>query len=196
MSIEAMKQAYAVPLIEQLESVPADARMMYEHDKFHHENIPVGRLCHEAATALRQAIAEAEKQEPVVGTKTWFEDGKMVTQHLHPSDIYKDQPDLARVGEVGVWGDGQALEEPANFTTDFVEPVAWIEKHKDYLAVSADPFENAIPVYTAPPKREWVGLTDEERLEVASRKWWHWEDAFDIGGFARAIEAKLKEKNA
>jgi hypothetical protein len=44
-------------------------------------------------------------------------------------------------------------------------------------------------------RREWVGLTDEERLEVASRKWWHWEDAFDIGGFARAIEAKLKEKN-
>jgi hypothetical protein len=44
-------------------------------------------------------------------------------------------------------------------------------------------------------QREWVGLTDEERLEVASRKWWHWEDAFDIGGFARAIEQALKEKN-
>ena len=44
----------------------------------------------------------------------------------------------------------QALAEPANSTTGFVEPVAWIEIHKDYLAVSADPFENAIPVYTAP----------------------------------------------
>lgn len=43
-----------------------------------------------AITSLRQAIAEAEKQEPVIGTKTWFEDGKVVTQHLHPSDIYKD----------------------------------------------------------------------------------------------------------
>jgi hypothetical protein len=39
---------------------------------------------------LRQAIAEAEKQQPVVGTKTWFEDGKMVTQHLYASDISQE----------------------------------------------------------------------------------------------------------
>jgi hypothetical protein len=44
-------------------------------------------------------------------------------------------------------------------------------------------------------KREWVGLTDEERWEVTSKKWWNWEDEFDIEGFARAIEAKLREKN-
>ena len=37
----------------------------------------------------------------------------------------------------------------------------------------------------AQPEREWVGLTDEER----------WEDEFDIEGFARVIEAKLREKN-
>ena len=45
------------------------------------------------------------------------------------------------------------------------------------------------------PEREWVGLTDEERQEVVNKKWWDWEDAFDIESFARAIEAKLKEKN-
>ena len=44
----------------------------------------------------------------------------------------------------------QALVESANSTTNLVEPVAWIERNKDYLGVSADPFENAIPVYTAP----------------------------------------------
>ena len=44
-------------------------------------------------------------------------------------------------------------------------------------------------------KREWVGLTDEERQEVVNKKWWDWEDAFDIESFARAIETKLKEKN-
>ena len=43
--------------------------------------------------------------------------------------------------------------------------------------------------------REWVGLTGEEIHEVVSKKWWDWEDAFDIEGFSRAIEAKLKEKN-
>jgi len=46
-----------------------------------------------------------------------------------------------------------------------------------------------------PPKKEWVGLTDEEIHEVVSKKWWDWEDAFDIEGFSRAIEAKLKKKN-
>ncbi len=43
--------------------------------------------------------------------------------------------------------------------------------------------------------KQWVGLTDEEIQEVVSKKWWDWEDAFDIEGFSRAIEAKLKEKN-
>jgi hypothetical protein len=42
-------------------------------------------------------------------------------------------------------------------------------------------------------KREWVGLTDQEINSVRySRDWTaHWTDAT----FARAIEAKLREKN-
>jgi len=48
------------------------------------------------------------------------------------------------------------------------------------------------------PKREWVGLTDEEiqdlgylseKFDASNSEW------FDRWGFARAIEAKLKEKN-
>ena len=45
------------------------------------------------------------------------------------------------------------------------------------------------------PKREWVGLTDEERAEITKLKWWDWEDSFDVEGFIRAIEAALKDKN-
>jgi hypothetical protein len=48
-------------------------------------------------------------------------------------------------------------------------------------------------LYAAP--KQWVGLTDEEIQKVVSKKWWDWEDLFDIEGFSRAIEAKLKEKN-
>ena len=44
-------------------------------------------------------------------------------------------------------------------------------------------------------KKPWVDLTQEERLEIRQRKWWDWEDAFDIDGFMQAIETKLKEKN-
>ena len=52
--------------------------------------------------------------------------------------------------------------------------------------------------YTAPPQREWQGLTDEE-----VRDFWSWSMTQDAEhtantqqhAFARAIEAKLKEKN-
>ena len=43
--------------------------------------------------------------------------------------------------------------------------------------------------------RPWVGLTELEKAEITSLKWWDWEDTFDIEGFIQAIEAKLKEKN-
>ena len=42
--------------------------------------------------------------------------------------------------------------------------------------------------HTAPPKREWVGLTDEEYTEL-------WGMKPDLLNFFRKIEAKLKEKN-
>ena len=44
-------------------------------------------------------------------------------------------------------------------------------------------------------KKPWVGLTELERAEICDLKWWDWEDSFDIEGFARAIEQRLKEKN-
>ena len=47
--------------------------------------------------------------------------------------------------------------------------------------------EGRVPLYTAPPKREWVGLTDDERRECT-------QSPFADDNF-RTIEAKLKEKN-
>lgn len=76
------------------------------------------------------------------------------------------------------------------------EPVAWITDGGKGDLGWRKTTEKDIPLYTAPPKKEWVGLTDEEIHEVVSKKWWDWEDAFDIEGFSRAIEAKLKEKNS
>ena len=46
------------------------------------------------------------------------------------------------------------------------------------------------PLYTAPPKREWVGLTHDE---VDS---WELPDSPTVFEFAQFIEAKLKEKNS
>ncbi len=52
------------PLLDLLRAVPADARMIYEHDAFHSANIPVGRLCAEAVQeieALREDVADVGK---------------------------------------------------------------------------------------------------------------------------------------
>jgi hypothetical protein len=78
------------------------------------------------------------------------------------------------------------------------EPVAWIVdgEIKVRLDMAGKLYYSETNVYTSPPKREWVGLTDED-IDLY---------AFDIGvtdnkapawlvTYARGIEAKLKEKN-
>jgi hypothetical protein len=55
--------------------------------------------------------------------------------------------------------------------------------------------EGRSPLYTAPPKKQWVGLTDDEVSEIIDREigfnsCWGPEEAF-----ARAVEQALKEKN-
>jgi hypothetical protein len=57
---------------------------------------PLRLLVDDVVAALR-----GPEQEPVVGTKTWFEDGKVVTKYLHPSDIYIDSPQRTWVGLTG-----------------------------------------------------------------------------------------------
>ena len=52
------------------------------------------------------------------------------------------------------------------------------------------------PLYTAPPKREWVGLTDDEIYDYADKFLYQHGSNFGIKSFGKAIEAKLKEKNA
>jgi hypothetical protein len=44
----------------------------------------------------------------------------------------------------------------------------------------------------AQPKREWVGLMEEETIDLLPVGEWEIESTLD---FAKAIEAKLKEKN-
>jgi hypothetical protein len=55
-----------------------------------------------------------------------------------------------------------------------------------------------VPLYTEPPRREWVSLSDEEIEQRASKAFTDYmEDKNDDQdlAFARAIEASLKEKN-
>jgi hypothetical protein len=57
------------------------------------------------------------------------------------------------------------------------------------------PFAKQTPLYTIPPQREWVGLTEDELSKtiddvIGFNSCVGWEK-----DFARVIEAKLKEKN-
>ena len=51
--------------------------------------------------------------------------------------------------------------------------------------------------FTHPPQRTWVGLTDEDKKQMAKEANYHWE--MTAGEYAERIgqltEAKLKEKN-
>jgi hypothetical protein len=90
------------------------------------------------------------------------------------------------------------------------KPVAWLVENKQnptrryvytaeqlqelgYGNISTEPFNILAPLYTAPPQRNWQGLTDEEYEAMAEQ--YVTNCYFDTLKYARAIEAKLKEKN-
>jgi hypothetical protein len=95
-----------------------------------------------------------------------------------------------------------ALAEPAikeSLTVAEQEPVAFVDlgslkfiSHTPDTTVGVSkyrtPFKNS-PLYTAPPRREWVGLTDDEVNLIYAEPQTH------VGQYAKAIEAKLREKN-
>ena len=79
------------------------------------------------------------------------------------------------------------------------EPVAWIwEKEDGYTSIETHSLDDEDmknvgiksikPLYTTPPQRTWVGLTDEEIMAIAFN--------FDVPSLViRTVETKLKEKN-
>ena len=80
--------------------------------------------------------------------------------------------------------------EPEDWVKREQEPVAWINKDGWFRSPkdADDDFRAcAYPLYAAPPKREWVGLTDDEAWAC-----WNWEDFNETW---KKMEAKLKEKN-
>jgi hypothetical protein len=78
-----------------------------------------------------------------------------------------------------------------------MKPIAWYDPTNGVVSTDKDSplFTPLGQIWGLYPKEEWVGLTELEKAEITSLKWWDWEDTFDIDGFVRAIEAKLKDKN-
>jgi hypothetical protein len=73
-----------------------------------------------------------------------------------------------------------------------MKPIAWYDPTNGMVSTDKDsplftPLGQVLPLYT---QRTWVGLTDEEQLELYKK---HSMDGWGL--FYNAIEAKLKEKN-
>ena len=105
----------------------------------------------------------------------------------HKMEHYQDE----KKREQAITAIKQALAAPVQ------EPVAWEQFYPDigkpklaYLPPTKSP-ENAC--YTTPPQRPWVGLTQNEAIELLPTDGWGVKSTLE---FAKAIEAKLRSKNA
>jgi hypothetical protein len=122
-----------------------------------------------AIYALRQAIAEAEKPAHTDHPSRHWD--RTCPACVYESDISQKRVDETAKREHDIVGACVTCGAPHGFwlsapPTDFISP----------------------SVIKAISKREWVGLTDEEREELLETKDWG-------GSLIAATEAKLKEKN-
>ena len=131
---------------------------------------------------------------------------------LPPSAIHEalarpeQEPDDLTIAYMSGFHDGKNKYAPQHRPEQ--EPVAWMDECGDVLSASVVDGSGLrnIPLFTAPPKCEWVGLTDKEMEEAMD----YWSDpsrsayggawsadseCVDMVRTWRYIEAKLKEKN-
>ena len=127
----------------------------------------------DAITTLRQAIAEAEKQERFFCERC----GKRLSDGIHtctpPAEAEKQEP----VGHA-----------------DFEINNIYLFNDQEQRVIP----EGRQPLYTHPPKREWVGLTDEDILDALRPHYEEWEaiELLDLSSEDyKLIEAKLRQKN-
>lgn len=203
------------------------------------------------------------EQELIVGTKTWFEDGKVVTQYLTAKEVYKEPAQWDTPSEAfNAWWDGEyddstnpftkdtfgywafagwqaALAQPAQEPVGEVKPVIvsppnadadeMNKQHGDAYGVdwkypdAAQPAQEPVAfynpqhggfywakpttisapqavdivplaLYTTPPQRTWVDLTDDEEIADYLGDEYHTMTESDLRFFRLGVAA-AKEKN-
>jgi hypothetical protein len=105
-----------------------------------------------------------------------FSDGRVIFKE--PQDVV-----WSKIDDPNSW----EIPKPYGYFRYDIQLDAWVRSKED---------DKGVAFYATPPKREWVGLTDEEGAEI-------WGDAHDLDWkrtvtpkeIVKRIEAKLKEKN-
>jgi hypothetical protein len=141
--------------------------------------------------ALRQAIEQAEKQEPVAWMVRDSIDGSWYPCAFeNPAGAIKGEskplyavPQQAEKQEPIAWM-VYTLDGASAFVTD--NPNDFTELHSCFA------------LYTAPPRKEWVGLTEDEMSEIYNKNYDLYDTDMTYMDFfivQRDVEAKLKGKN-
>lgn len=166
----------------------------------------------EAITALRQAL----EQEPWDTTDMAYRPGGLSMEQEHESRITSLEVRVAKLEKPMTEHEKQLMAGQRSLlrTTEPPKqpeqnPVAYLY-HDTVSAEFANPLtdstllvlacdrkpngRNETPLYTASPKREWKGMTDKEMRHIRNQFAWNIAPEY-FSVFARAIEAKLKEKN-
>ena len=195
---------------------------LYTHPQPKQDNTDLDAICQDLqektyTQAMRIAELEAkllDKQQftNVVNPSIHAGSSEKIGEnhHFHHSGI--EQKPLASDGSDGsaykkaIEDVGKAFEHRSLAEAEKQEPVAWIDDEGEFQWIKKIDNPEHTALYTHPqPKREWVGLTDEEMRELEKQfeaervrtsdeeylviypaDYWRWQ---------RAIEAKLKEKN-
>jgi hypothetical protein len=109
------------------------------------------------------------------------------------------------ISHVGLISRKQAITALRQVLKTEQEPVAWISdsptkgngKQLHWTKSEAWRWSsNITPLYTAPQKKEWVGLTDEECIKSLPVMPYEYE--FNVQAlleYTKIVEAKLKDKN-
>ena len=129
-------------------------------------------------TALRQLLEQPEPvQEPRARLMTYIGKGPYPKSGYTVARTYEECPENRYPD---AWEEGEKL---------YTAPPAQPADHGDELTIA---YLDGVHTCKQIAKREWVGLTDEDIED--RRRSIGWSEDF-MSEFARAIEAKLKEKN-
>ena len=87
-------------------------------------------------------------------------------------------------------------QEPVAMRYDF-DGYGWLYIDNGSGSNWREKIKNAEPLFTAPPRREWVGLTDEE-IKLEAKYFchgWYSQNPERLVLLVKIIKAKLREKN-
>ena len=114
------------------------------------------------------------------------------------TQVYQDHDDALTIAYQSGYYDGKKAAQPAQ------EPVLVVEKKPDYMSRGhfytgtkphIDPTKIwSLPIgtklYTIPPQRTWIGLTDKDRMQILDTT-----EGDERGFVMKLVEDRLRSKN-